>query len=231
MVSATPSPSADGGRGLPGPLDRLVPRTFQARLTLAFVGVVTLTLLLVSVFVLNRLDDYFTQQRNDELRARATLGARWVDSAANEQVREAEEPVIVNGGLNPHAAIYLSKQVQGVADAIAQSDVQIRLFVDGGEGVGWVPVENGAFGARVSIEPPTGTREAVESVPYYLHSASSIDPYIIEVTLSNPYTFRQTTVANVTSLLAAVGIVALGIAIIVAAAVAHRFTTPLRRLT
>src|SRR4029450_13776452 len=36
---------------------------------------------------------------------------------------------------------------------------------------------------------------------------------------------------GVTSLLAAVGVVALGLAIIVAAAVAHRFTTPLRRLT
>ena len=32
----------------------------------------------------------------------------------------------------------------------------------------------------------------------------------IEVTLSNPYTFRATTLANVTSLLAAVALVALG---------------------
>ena len=43
-----------------------MPRTFQARLTLAFVMVIALTLGLVSVFVLNRLDDYFSrQQRTD----------------------------------------------------------------------------------------------------------------------------------------------------------------------
>ena len=63
------------------------------------------------------------------------------------------------------------------------------------------------------------------------HSTGSIDSYIIGVSLENPYTVRQTTLANVTSLLAAVGVVALGLAMIVAAAVAHRFTTPLRRLT
>ena len=231
MVSATPSPSADGGRGLPGPLDRLVPRTFQARLTLAFVGVVTLTLFLVAVFVLNRLDDYFTQQRNDELEARATLVARWVDGAAGGQTRSLGELVVNDGRVNPRVGTLFRSQIQDVADLIAQSDVEIRLFIDGGEGVGWIPVEGGSFGARVSEPPPTGLREPVQSVPLYLNSRNSIDPYIIEVTLSNPYTFRQTTLANVTSLLAAVGIVALGIAIIVAAAVAHRFTTPLRRLT
>jgi signal transduction histidine kinase len=233
VVSATPSPSADAGgrRSLPGPLDRLVPRTFQARLTLAFVGVVSLTLLLVAVFILNRLDDYFRQQQADELEARATLVARWVDSAASGQVRPFNELVVQEGHLNPRAVTYLTTQIQGVAELIAQSDVQVRLFVDGGEGVELQPVEDGTFIGRVKTPPPTGTREAVTASPLRKDSTASIDPYVIEVTLSNPYTFRQTTLANVTSLLAAVGIVALGIAIIVAAAVAHRFTTPLRRLT
>jgi signal transduction histidine kinase len=231
VVSATPSPSADGGRGLPGPLDRLVPRTFQARLTLAFVGVVTLTLLLVAVFVLNRLDDYFTQQQTDELEARATQVARWVDGAAGLPSRRRGQMVVVDGHINPIAAASVAEQVDEAADIIAQSDIAIRLFVDGGEGVGFVPVEGGEFAAGVSTPPTTGTREPVQSAPVYWDATSSIDPYIIEVVLSNPYTFRQTTLANVTSLLAAVGIVALGIAIIVAAAVAHRFTTPLRRLT
>jgi len=231
VVSATPSPSADGGRGLPGPLDRLVPHTFQARLTLAFVGVVTLTLLLVAIFVLNRLDDYFTQQQTDELEARATQVARWVDGAAGQPTRELGQMVVVDGRINPIAAAKIMEQVDSAADLIAQSDVAIRMFVDGGEGVGWVPVEGGEFGARVSTPPATGTREPIRSTPVYWDAKSSIDPYIIAVTLANPYTFRQTTLANVTSLLAAVGIVALGIAIIVAAAVAHRFTTPLRRLT
>ena len=44
-----------------------MPRTFQARLTISFVGVVALTLALVTVFVVNRLDDYFTKQQQTEL--------------------------------------------------------------------------------------------------------------------------------------------------------------------
>ena len=77
MVSATPSPNAeaDGGPILARMGRRLVPRTFQARLTIAFVGVVALTLGLVAIFILNRLDDYFTQQQNAEVTARAKLVA------------------------------------------------------------------------------------------------------------------------------------------------------------
>jgi signal transduction histidine kinase len=55
--------------------------------------------------------------------------------------------------------------------------------------------------------------------------------YALEVTLSNPYTFRATTLANVTGLLAAVALFALGLSVLVSTAMARRFTTPLRRLT
>ena len=51
------------------------------------------------------------------------------------------------------------------------------------------------------------------------------------VTLSNPYTFRATALANVTGLLAAIALFALGLSVLVSAAMARRFTTPLRRLT
>ena len=46
-------------------LRRLKPRTFQARLSVAFVTVIAVTLGIVSIFVVNRLDDYFTRQQND----------------------------------------------------------------------------------------------------------------------------------------------------------------------
>ena len=49
--------------------------------------------------------------------------------------------------------------------------------------------------------------------------------------LSNPYTFRATALGNVTGLLAAVALFALGLSVLVSAAMARRFTTPLRRLT
>ena len=52
-----------------------------------------------------------------------------------------------------------------------------------------------------------------------------------QVTLANPYTFRATAIANVTGLLAAIALFALGLSVLVSAGLARRFTTPLRRLT
>jgi signal transduction histidine kinase len=233
-VSVTPSRSADGSAPrssrLPRFLRRLVPRTFQARLTLAFVAVVALTLGLVSIFVLNRLDDYFTQQQSAELAARATLVARFVDNDAHTAIPPGS-PVVIGDRLNPMVAKSLSDQVEGIANYIAQADVEILFLVDRQDGRGVVPVEGGAFSSPLSVRPPTGTRASLVVDPVTRNSSLSVDPYIVSVRLSNPYTFKQTTLANVTSLLAAIGIVALGLAMIVAAAVAHRFTTPLRRLT
>jgi len=208
---------------------RLVPRTFQARLTIAFVGVVALTLGLVAIFILNRLDDYFTQQQNAEVTARAKLVAAFIDSRI--AIALEGQPAVVDGQLNPRATVEMRKQIKGIANFIAQADVDVNLWVDEGEGRGIVPVQGGHFAAGVTLAPPTGTRELFQSqlVPY--PSTGSVDSYIIGVSLANPYTVRQTNLAAVTSLLAAVGVVALGLAMIVAAAVAHRFTTPLRRLT
>jgi signal transduction histidine kinase len=229
-VSATPSPSAELGGGRASRLfRRLVPRTFQARLTLAFVGIVALTLALVAVVILNRLDDYFTQQQSAEVAARAELVAAFIDNRAGRAA--SGRPVVVNGELDPAVAAEITRQIGGAANFIAQSDIDLVLTVDLGEGRGIVPVDGGQFGAKVTVAPPTGTREPISSGMIDRRSKSSVDPYIINVRLSNPYTVRQTTLAGVTSVLAAVGVVALGLAMIVAAAVAHRFTTPLRRLT
>ncbi len=61
--------------------------------------------------------------------------------------------------------------------------------------------------------------------------ATSSRQYASRITLSNPYTFRATALANVTGLLAAIALFALGLSVLVSAVMARRFTTPLRRLT
>jgi signal transduction histidine kinase len=70
----------------------------------------------------------------------------------------------------------------------------------------------------------------VWSQPYGA-GATVFTPYAVRVTLSNPYTFRATALANVTGLLAAIALFALGLSVVVSALMARRFTTPLRRLT
>jgi signal transduction histidine kinase len=231
-VSVTHSPNADAPTGRFALIRRLAPRTFQARLTLGFVGVVALTLALVSIFVVNRLDDYFTRQQQTDLTHRASVVAAYVDGAASEVERTSGRPVIgADGTVNPLVLSLLEESREVLADLLAQADVDIVLgvFI---EGVGFAPASNGSLHAELQAGPVAGqTRESLRAGPYWHQTTESRFPYVIEVTLSNPYTFRQTAIANVTSLLAAVGVVALGLAIVVAAGTALRFTTPLRRLT
>ena len=75
-----------------------MPRTLQARLSLAFAMVIALTLGLVSVFVVNRLDDYFTRQQQTDLKERHATVSAFIRSLS-----ETAAPVVVNanGVLDP----------------------------------------------------------------------------------------------------------------------------------
>ena len=68
----------------------MVPRTFQGRVTLGFVSVVTLTLLLVGPAVILRLDDYFLNQEQINLEGRTTSTAAIVTLA----VRTIDGPIV-----------------------------------------------------------------------------------------------------------------------------------------
>jgi signal transduction histidine kinase len=236
-VSATHSPNADvphRGR-FRRVLRKIAPRTFQARLTLAFVGVVALTLALVSVFVVNRLDDYFARQQISELNVRSGLVARFVDIVAAETASAAGEPVVSGDNVtNPRVVARLrERDVQVlITDFLGQADVEIVLGLDFGDARGVVPAENGSFHALLQTDPQTGQSREPLQAGWIRHDATGTPfAYVVLVRLSNPYTFHESAVANVTSLLAAVGIVAFGVTLVVAAGMALRFTTPLRRLT
>ena len=60
----------------------MLPRSFQGRLALSFIGVIALTLVLVTVLVINRLDDYFTRQQTTDLEQRAETVSVYVQSRA-----------------------------------------------------------------------------------------------------------------------------------------------------
>ena len=69
----------------------MLPRTFQGRLALSFIGVIALTLALVTVLVVNRLDDYFTRQQTTDLEQRADT----VNSYVQTLSRNASEGRLV----------------------------------------------------------------------------------------------------------------------------------------
>ena len=214
-------------------LRRLMPRTFQARLSLAFVMVIALTLGLVSVFVLNRLDDYFTRQQQTDLKERhATVSAfvrSLTDTAANGLV------VGANGVVNPRvrAALEDDAYTSLIADRLAQADVFVRFGVTisrDGE-TQFIEASNGTlFLGRREPPAPGQTRERT-SVTNRVTGGAVGRQYTMEITLAEPYTYRAAAINNVAGLLIAIGLFALGLAVVVSAALARRFTTPIRQLT
>ena len=225
--------TGSAGDRRPGPLRRLLPRTFQGRLTVAFVGVVALVLLLVSVLVLNRLDDYFTKQQQTDLKARNDTVSVYVQSVAATYA--GQEPVIdAEGTLNPAVVTVLSRESQQrfIADYLAKADVVIDFgLIVSDLDPPFVPSTNGPFVMPLGIPPPAGqTREATSYRDTHLAGRLS-SPYALRVTLANPYTLRATAIANVAAVLGGIALLAFGLAVLVSAGLARRFTTPLRRLT
>jgi signal transduction histidine kinase len=212
------------------------PKTLQSRLTLGFAFVVALTLLLVTVFVLNRLDDEFRTQQAADLLAKTDLVAAYIDFYAGDKA--GSEPVVsADNVVNPRVveALQAKDRASFIADRLAEADVDYAIGLPAagqGDLMGMVAARDGTFHAAAA-EPgrPGLQKESLVSDPRYRPAQNSDFPYVIVVRLSNPYTFRQSVIDNVTTVTAAVGALALGIAVLVAAAMALRVTTPLRRLT
>ncbi|HEX2756707.1 MAG TPA: HAMP domain-containing sensor histidine kinase [Candidatus Limnocylindrales bacterium] len=223
-------------RLIPRMIRRAGPKSLQARLTLGFASVVALSLLLVTVFVLNRLDDEFRTQQIADLQVRAQLVSEYVDTL-NKDSAQGLPVVFADNHVNPDVADELGSNAQArfIADRLAEADVDIVLGLPsaGGADAGTtVAAIDGSFHASVrSPSRPGLTKETLRAAPLIRVSTESDFPYVIEVRLSNPYTFRQSAIDNVTTVTAAVGALALGIAVLVAAALALRVTTPLRRMT
>jgi signal transduction histidine kinase len=226
-VSGTRSPSAEGRAA------GIAPQTFQGRLTLAFVAVVTVTLGLVGLVVVNRLGAYFDQQQEEDLAARAQGVAQYVILIAEstDSIRAGRPVVSTDGVVDPAVVTELSRDRQQriVTERLAQADVRIRI---GLVGAGFRPAANGQFEATEQAAPQPGQqREQLTSAPLILEVTSAAIPYGVEVTLLNPYTYRASAISNVTGLLAITGLLALAVAIVIAATLTRRITTPLRRLT
>jgi signal transduction histidine kinase len=213
-----------------------MPRTFQGRLTLAFVAVIALTLLLVSVLVLNRLDDYFTSQQTADLLSREDTVAAVVQSVAVGAVPDGELIVGADLHVNPAVAARMqSPEFQHViADQLALANVTIRfgLIVKSGETTAFLPVIEDPFVVPLRAKPAALQTQESTTVGPTGYAGGTVDgPYAVEITLSKPYTFRQTAITNVAGLLVVIGFLALGLSILVSAGLARRFTTPLRQLT
>jgi signal transduction histidine kinase len=217
---------------------RIVPRSLQARLTLAFVGVVALTLGIVSVVVINRVDDYFTSQTQADLDARASTVGDVVAVNIAERVPRGQLVVYPDGVVDPRV-INLFENIAWqrlLADQLAQANVRVAIGQatrDSSHTTSIVARSDAIF-AATRLEPPRPGQALdpfTRPAPVKVVNERLMTEYAIRVELSDPYTFRASAVANVAGLLAIVGLLALGLAVVVAAVAARRFAAPIRRLT
>ena len=138
--------------------------------------------------------------------------------------------------LNPHAQAVLDGQVLDLtASRIAQADtvVSVGLVGPDTDGVAVVmPDPDLVFEAELQGGGDPGqVRDPAIAPQEVEYKANDTPRWGLLVTLSNPYTSRAATLANVTALILIMASVAFLVAVLVAAFLAHRFTTPLTRLT
>jgi signal transduction histidine kinase len=183
------------------------------------------------VLVINRLEDYFSGQQEIELRQRSSIVESFIQSVADRAsagrpvvTRDGDLDVVVQAAFSDHRIQRL------IADQLGQADVTITFgwFVYDGETQRFVAARAAPITFDLEVPPQAGQTQAVGvSKTFDYASLDVFRPYAFRVTLSDPYTFR----ANVTGILAAVALFALGLSVLVSAGMARRFTTPLRRLT
>src|SRR5688572_8714545 len=171
-----------------------MPRTFGGRLTVAFVAVIALTLSLVSVLVLNRLDAYFAEQ----LRADLTERSRTVNGFIQNEASTAagRSPVVgPDGFLDEDVVENLNTPgLQAfITDRLGQADVIVRfgINVTTGDRTMFVPAPNGTFVMSLQAPPRTGqSREADTSVTERYGGGGAFQRYALYITLANPSTYR-----------------------------------------
>jgi signal transduction histidine kinase len=217
-----------------------VPQSFQTRLTIAFMAIVALTLVLVAPVVINRLDDYFRAQEEQSLRSRAGATARVLDRFIENAVgsntvvasvddkpalHPAVRTLLIDGGLLTLAANNVAQADINLRFGFARTDTDGKLVPD--------PAPDLVFDAPLDVDPARGQARDPQITPARADFAvaNRIHDWGMVVTLSNPYTSRASTLAAITGLLVVMASIAFLVAVLVAAYVAHRFTTPLTRLT
>ena len=241
-VPSTSGPAPAERTSLSVPLSRVLPRTFQGRLTLAFVLVFLLAVGVVSFVTLVVLNDNLRQQEQANLGARANAVAEVIRVKAEGAA--ADDPAnttVVSGSdiLNPSviAAVGDSAILSDYANNVAQANLRLRfgLGSETPRGFTLVPASpDSTFVAKLTAQPGSGqARDTVSYTQVFrFEDPTGVNPtWYLEVNLSAPYTTRSSTITSVLGFLFITVAVALVLAIMASAVMARRFTKPLRRLT
>ncbi len=220
-------------------IDWALPRSFQGRLTVSVGMLMIVVLLTVSGIVYNRMDAYLGDQDRQALTTRATEVASLIRIFA--VILSPTEPIVYSGNLlNREVASSLgdSSIVAFLTDTVAQADLVVRIGGASPTADGQVLLSPSDGGTITGLlHEPASPREAREQLSVTVTSDPFQRPGIleekwgVEVTLSDPYTTRASTLNAIVGLLFVTVAGALVLSLAIAALVARRFTRPLQRLT
>jgi len=251
-ASATRSPSAEGRptpmRTLRRFLRRILPRTFRARLTLAFAAVVAIALALVLAALPRLLDDYFQQQEQKSLASRASIMAPLIQL----QLRNAlalgsadPHPIVLPtdpATISPEAAAALGAPddpngfLYTLTAIVAQSDVKLEVALSADEPLRLVDtldvpatmIKPGLGQARDPI--PNITVSFVIEDGWWSVGGRSTDAAFLAAPFAAVHVPQQA-IRDVVGVLILATAIALLVAVVASAVIADRLTGPIRRLT
>jgi signal transduction histidine kinase len=236
VESVTPQLGRRRGAG------RVLPRTFQGRLSVTFVMVFAVAVGTVSLLTVLILNNTLRQQEETNLRARANAVSEVVRVKAEAAAALApgnDTVVSASNLLNPAVADAIGNEttLTDYANNVAQADLRIRfgLGYEAGADIGfYVAADPSTFSASLTAQPARGqARDSIASTQTYAFTdPSGVKPtWYLEVSLSAPYTTRASTIANVVGFLLVAALGSFVLAVVVSFFLARRFTKPLRRLT
>ena len=222
-----------------------MPRSFRARLALSISAVVAFALILVLAVLPRLLDGYFNEQETQNLQARGVAVGQLLYETIVLSERGGLVP-IVEPGSPPRlsdqmlAALTASDETEtpfltGLARFVAQADLTVAVY-DGATPSG-TPIQPALHanttnpGGGQTRETGSVTSSFVVRDAFWSQFSGTAPSRAVVYTLSSPYTLHDRTLENVITVLIAVAVLALTLAVIVAYLVADRVTGPIRKLT
>jgi signal transduction histidine kinase len=193
--------------------------------------------------VILRLDDFFRNQEEARLQERADATAAVLVRVIGDVMGDVQPVVWLDEAtgetlLDPDVEALLEDEdfLQLVTDQVAQATVKVQFGPATMETDGMMvpdPDPDLAFVAEadIAVEDDQKKDPAISPATAAQGRANAAQDWGVAVELSEPYTSRATTLAAISGLLLVMASAAFMVAVLVAAFLAHRFTTPITRLT
>ena len=211
------------------------PRGLRARLTIAFLGVVAISLALSGYLVIDRVSHEFEIQERAAQTARTAAVSSAVRSLA-QSVAGTKSILDSNGELNGEVRerfLLQDPELQQLALDIARADVRVRFGTWNPDKEFFSPAADSEFliSSEGAVLEPGEARDSILLEPNVVIIGGAPSSISIEVTLISPLTTRAWRLAGITGTITFVGILAMIAAIIVSTFAATRFAKPVQLLS